>query len=95
MSYQDGPDHTARCWVRLAEELDALNDNGMGAMVGMTNAFNGWRPDMPDEVASVIRTVDAFRAVLVSIVATRKGLTPDQIEAAMATARVLSGGDDG
>ncbi|MBN6051315.1 hypothetical protein JYK22_05165, partial [Nonomuraea sp. RK-328] len=79
-------------WARLVVEVNQLDDHGMGALYGMAKH---WRATLPGEVVVLVGTLDAIRDLALALVADRKGMTVQQIEAIVSAALTKGGEDDG
>lgn len=90
MSEVSGSVVVAGAWLRLAEEVDQLDDEGMGAVVYLLRST---RASLPPELVALVGVLDASRALLVAVTAVRKGLSVEEVERVIGDA--LAGGSNG
>lgn len=83
---------TEAAWVRLAHALDALDDDGLGALFGMAQYG---RANLPGAVVVLVDTLDAMRHLALAMMADRKGLPLAQMEAFISDALAQGGESDG
>lgn len=83
---------TTAAWLRLAGDLDQLDDEGLGALWGMVRH---WRAGLPGECAVLVDTLDSVRHLVFAMLADRKGVTVEDIAVLVADALATGGEGDG